>query len=208
MESREFGLEMRQGGEARVPKSWKMAIIMRLAEGLEDHGGKDDDVIGAFGLGEIEGTEKRVRREEDVGVGKEQPGRRGLPGGESHGVGLAHPPGRKIGDVDDGEPGLGFRCNSIHDGAGCIGGAVINGEDFYRNRLDGEERAEGGLDIGFFIAGGDDDGDKRQLRWFERVGVAGIEEIWDARQIAQGGEDARGPQKHNEPVEREEEVSH
>lgn len=79
-----------------------------------------DDVVGLLRLGEVDGAEQRVGREEHVGVGEEQPGSRGLTRGESHGVRLAEPSGREVGDVDDGQAGWDFGGD-----AGCFSGDAV-----------------------------------------------------------------------------------
>jgi len=51
-----------------------------------------------------------------------------LAGGERHGVGLAHPAVGEGFDVEDGEGFSGwlrFGGEAVHDGAGCVGGAIV-----------------------------------------------------------------------------------
>ncbi len=63
-----------------------MESIMRSPKPLRIMRGKQYEMIGVLGFGEVDGAEERVGREEHVGVGEEQPGRGGLAGGERHGV--------------------------------------------------------------------------------------------------------------------------
>ena len=94
----------------------------------------------------------------------------------------------------------------IHERAGGVGGAVVDGEDFDGDGL-GEEGAEGGFDGGGFVAGGNDDGDTgynfptllRKTALRTRMGYPGIlEEVGDAGEMALGSDGALGPDNEDE----------
>ena len=131
-----------------------------------------------------------------------------MASGEGHGVVLAHPACGEGLDVDyaeefGGTPNigcLGFGGDLVHEGAGCVGGAVVDGEDFDGDGL-GEEGAEGGFDGGCFVAGWDDDGELGSGWFGRRLVVAGVEEIGDAGKVASCGEGALGPSEGEEPGE-------
>src|SRR5580704_15989082 len=179
-----------------------------FTEALEDHGGKEDEVIGVFVLCEVEGTKQRVGVKEDVRISKEQPGRRGLTGGEAHGVRLAEPSGREVGDVDDGQAGWRFGRNAVHDGAGRVGRAVVDRDDMDGNGDGCKQSAHGGPDAGFFVAGGNDDRNQRKRRGFEGAEVARVEKIGNAGEVAQRGENQESPEENNQPVEDKQNRNH
>src|SRR5262249_28019201 len=72
-----------------------------FSDSLHDDVGQQHNVIRLFGFHIRHGAAKAVGAEHYVGVGEEKPVRISLLGGSPHGVGFAHPPRRKGGDVDD-----------------------------------------------------------------------------------------------------------
>jgi hypothetical protein len=109
------------------------------------------------------------------------------------------PSGRVV-DVEDGEGFAGwlrFGGEAVHDGAGCVGGAIVDGDDGDGDGLR-EEGAESGFDVGGFVAGGDDDGDVGSGRvgcGFAGRVVARVEEVGDAGQVVERGEGDAGPEE-------------
>ena len=95
----------------------------------------------------------------------------------------------------------GFRGDLIHDCAGCVDRAVVDGDDGEGDGL-GEEGAEGGFDAGRFVAGRNDDGDfGGRRRGCGLVVVLRVEEAGNARQVVQRGEGDAGPGECDEPGE-------
>ena len=163
-------------------------------------------MVGTLLDGEGERAADRVRVEEDVAVGEEEPvglvEREGVAGGEGHGVRFAEPPCGEIGDVENAEAVGVLGGESVHDAAGCVGGAVVNSDD--TEWLVGlrQQRGEAGVDGGGLVAGGDDDGQQGLVpcRGRGRVAVVGgVEEVGDSAEAAGDGDGLGGPGSGEEP---------
>ena len=122
-----------------------------------------------------------VGAEEDVGVGEEEEVgaviRDSLPRGEGHGMGFAEPAWRQ---GVDGEGDQVRIFQAVHDPAGRVGGAVINGDHAQVGVILGEERLETGADVVRLVARGHDD----RNGWVAgRLAVEGlVQQIGDLRQ--------------------------
>ena len=101
--------------------------------------------------------------------------------------------------MEDAEFGGVLGGEGVHDGAGGVGGAVVDGEDLEVGVVLIEEGFEGGGDVGGFVAGGNDDGDG----WVAGGSsvVLGVEEVGDAGEAAGGGDGLPEPREGDEPGE-------
>ena len=100
----------------------------RFAGVFHHHGRKQHHMIRRRFLGIDKSATERIRLEEHIRVGKQQPVPRGLQGGAPHGVRLAQPALRQSVDVDHFQSPLCIRLrgNPVHDFAGAVGRTVVN----------------------------------------------------------------------------------
>src|SRR3954467_6391065 len=123
---------------------------------MKDDGGREDEVVSVEFDGFTHGELESSRTEEDVAVGEENPGRCCAVCSGSEGVRLAEPACGEFSDVDDFElvgaiASACFGGNCVHDAAGAISGAVIDGDDLEFDAGRCEERAEALAYNGFFV---------------------------------------------------------
>jgi len=180
------------------------AVHGAFAEGFHGPVGHKYEVVGVICLGVAEGEGEGLGSKDDVAVGEEEPVRLGEGGGGCQGVGLAEPTCGQVGDVEDlqrvGRGGCGeVGGEVVHEGAGLVGGAVVDGDDLEADAGGPEQRTEGGLDGGLLVAGGDDDGELGLVvvGW---QGPGGGE----AREVGQCGSEAEPLEGLPEPAEGEE----
>jgi hypothetical protein len=142
-----------------------------LAHAAHDVARNQNDMVGALALSVGNGAAEAIGAEADVGVGEQNPFRRrsaghGLFCGQPHGMRLAQPSRRKIGDVQHVQRRTGMRGgNTVEDLAGGIGGAVVDGKYFIVRVIKTEHGPQSGFDVRRFVARGNDDADAwRRLR--------------------------------------------
>jgi len=164
---------------------------------LDEGGGDQDEMVGMGGDGVGEGEPEGGGVEEDVGVGEEEVVGGGLAGGEGHGVGFAKPAGGEFGDVEGAEFLRVLGGDGVDDGAGLVGGAVVDGDYVEVGVVLSQEGVEGGGDVDCLVAGGDDDGDGGRARWGEVV--FWFEEIGNSGEAEGGGDDLPEPGEGDQP---------
>ncbi len=103
----------------------------------------------AIGDGAFEGVGFHM----NIGIGKQQP----LAAASAHtamqGVHLAQPPRRQFGNMDSFNSGV-FGRQLVDDGAGGVGGTVINHDNFEMGIILPGHFPAGGFNVFFFVAGG------------------------------------------------------
>jgi len=196
------GLGVGDFPEADVPTSegLKGSEDGGFHDALDFEGKGDDDMVGPVGLGISEAEGDGARVEFDVSISEEEPWGGGAGGGEGKGVGLSEPAFGEFPIVDDFElvwGGVGFGGDGVHERAGAVSGAVVDGDDLEADSGRGEEGAKGGLDGGFFVAGGDDYG----YVW-AGAGGGGARGV-GVGEVGEGGDAAKGHGGLAEPAEGE-----
>ena len=133
-----------------------------------------------LGLGD--GGGKRTFEMFGVGVGKQQPLAPRNRFGGHQGVGLAGPSRRQrlrrvqhlnIDEelVEPNERTLANPGKALGDGAGAVGGGVVDHQNLKGNALLHHQRTQAALQVGLFIAGRNDDGDLEEQRTSRNRGV-------------------------------------
>ncbi len=164
---------------------------------MDEGGGDGDEVVGVGGDGVGEGETDGGGVEEDVGVGEEEVVGVGLAGGEGHGVGFAEPACGEFRDVEGAESFRVLCCDAVDDFAGCVGAAVVDGDDLEVGVVLGEESVQRGGDVGGLVARGNDDGDGGRACGGDVV-LRG-EEVGDTWQADDGGDHLPEPEEGDEP---------
>ena len=193
MASRVSGSATRQGPGSPEAHDLEEAEKGGLVPAADDGGRTEDEMVSLRGDGVGEGAAEGVGAEEDVRVGEEEEvGFGGEGGGLGHGIGFAEPAGGEGADVEGLDAGGG-----VHEGAGRVVGAVVDGHDVEVGVVLSEEGVEAGLDIGLFVMRGDDDGEDGEAGRGEVVRGEG--EVGEGGEATGGGEDAGEPGGGKEP---------
>jgi hypothetical protein len=128
-----FGIGDSPWTYGQEPQNVKISEKHTFACGFMEGGGENNHVVGPSGDRMSECEAQGVGTKENVGVSKEKiiglVYGYGVTSGVGHGIGFAEPTGGEFCDMKDAELARVLESQSVHDSAGCIGGAIIDGDD-------------------------------------------------------------------------------